>query len=50
MKHYYANIPGVAGPLKVHGNSEKEARERLRDREGYGKRLPSGTKLYLRTE
>ncbi|AXN57864.1 hypothetical protein KASHIRA_02150 [Serratia phage vB_SmaM-Kashira] len=48
MKHYFVNIPGVAHPLKVHGHNEKEARQRLRDREGYGKRLPAGTKFYVR--
>lgn len=48
MNNYYANIPGVAGPLTISGNNEKEARKRLRDREGYGKRLPAGTKLYLK--
>lgn len=47
MKNYLANIPGVAGPLKVSGYDEKDARKRLRDREGYGKRLPKGTKLYI---
>ncbi|QYC52645.1 hypothetical protein [Salmonella phage SSBI34] len=49
MKHYLVNIPGVAGPLKVYGYDENDARKRLRDREGYGKRLPNGTKLYLKT-
>ncbi|MGL5281299.1 MAG: hypothetical protein ACRC8W_05985 [Plesiomonas shigelloides] len=48
MKHYFVNIPGVAGPLKVSGYTEQEARKRLRDREGYFKRLPNGTKFYLR--
>ncbi|WOK01515.1 hypothetical protein [Pseudomonas phage UF_RH7] len=46
MKQFYANIPGVAHALKVFGRDEKEARQRLRDREGYGDRLPAGTKLY----
>ncbi len=49
MKNYLASIPGLAGPLKVFGYDEKDARKRLRDREGYGKRLPKGTKLYLKT-
>lgn len=48
MNHYYAAIPGVAGALQVSGYDEKDARKRLRDREGYGKRLPKGTKLYLK--
>lgn len=47
MKHYLVNIPGVAGPLKVFGHDEQDARKRLRDREGYGSRLPRGTKFYL---
>lgn len=50
MKHYLVNIPGVAGPLKVFGNDEQDARKRLRDREGYGNRLPRGTKLYEQTQ
>lgn len=49
MNTYYVNIPGAGGHLKVNGNNEREARKRLRDREGYGKRLPKGTKLYLKT-
>lgn len=47
MKHYLVNIPGVAGPLKVYGYDEQDARKRLLEREGYGSRLPRGTKLYL---
>lgn len=47
MKHYLVNIPGVAGPLKVFGYDEQDARKRLRDREGYGSHLPRGTKFYL---
>ncbi|QEG12225.1 hypothetical protein OMEGA_159 [Klebsiella phage vB_KaeM_KaOmega] len=47
MKHYLVNIPGVAGPLKVFGYDEQDARKRLRDREGFGSRLPRGTKFYL---
>lgn len=47
MKHYLVNIPGVAGPLKVYGYDEQDARKRLRDQEGYGSRLPRGTKFYL---
>lgn len=50
MKHYLVNIPGVAGPLKVSGYTEQEARKRLRDREGYGSRLPRGTKFYEQVE
>ena len=49
MNHYSVNIPGVAGPLKVFGYDEKDARKKLRDREGYGKRLPKGTKLYKKS-
>jgi len=48
MNNYFANIPGIAGPLSVAGANEKEARKNLRNREGYGKRLPAGTKLYLK--
>lgn len=50
MKHYFVNIPGVAGPLKVSARSEQEARKILRDREGYFKRLPNGTKFYKQVE
>ena len=50
MKHYFVNIPGVAGPLKVSACREQEARKILRDREGYGKRLPNGTKFYEQVE
>lgn len=47
MRTYYINIPGVAGPLTVYGYNEKSARKSARDRFGYGKRLPKGTKLFL---
>lgn len=50
MKHYLVNIPGVAGPLKVSGYTEQEARKILRNREGYAKRLPNGTKFYDQVE
>lgn len=50
MKQYFVNIPGVAGPLKVSGYSEQDARKRLRDREGFGSRLPRGTKFYCQEE
>lgn len=46
MHSYYISIPGVAGPLTVLGFDEKSARKSARDRFGYGKRLPKGTKLY----
>lgn len=48
MKTYYVNIPGMAGHLTIIAYDEKDARKRLRDREGYGKRLPNGTKLFLK--
>lgn len=48
MKQFYINIPGVCAPLKVSGHNEQAARRSARDRFGYGKRLPKGTKLYLR--
>lgn len=48
MKAYYVSIPTVAGPLTVLGHDEKSARKSARDRFGYGKRLPKGTKLYLK--
>lgn len=48
MNQYYINIPGVAGPLKVYGVNENAARKSARDRFGYGKRLPNGTKLFLK--
>jgi hypothetical protein len=46
MKHYRINIPGVAHPMTVTGHDEKSARKSARDRFGYGKRLPNGTKIY----
>lgn len=47
MNKYYINIPGVAHSMIVLGYNEKEARQSARDRFGYGKRLPKGTKFYL---
>lgn len=47
MKLYFINIPGIAGTLKIYGYDEQDARKRLRDREGFGSRLPRGTKFYL---
>ncbi|ARB11610.1 hypothetical protein CB7_136 [Pectobacterium phage vB_PatM_CB7] len=38
MKLYFINIPGIAGPLKIYGYNEQDARKRLRDREGFGSR------------
>lgn len=49
MKQFYVSIPGVSGPLTVIGYDEQSARKSARDRFGYGKRLPRGTKLYLKT-
>lgn len=46
MKQFYINIPGVSLPLTVCAYNEKEARKQARDRFGYGKRLPNGTKLF----
>lgn len=42
MKLYFINIPGIAGPLKIYGYNEQDARKRLRDREGFGSRPPTG--------
>lgn len=49
MKEYYINIPAVSHSMVVFGYDEKTARQSARDRFGYGKRLPKGTKLYLKT-
>lgn len=46
MKSYYVNIPQFAHALTITGRNENEARKNLRDREGFGGRLPNGTKLY----
>lgn len=46
MHSYFINIPGVAGVMTVLGYDEKSARKSARDRFGYGKRLPKGTKLF----
>lgn len=46
MKSYYVNIPQFTHALTIAGRNEKEARKNLRDREGFGDRLPNGTKFY----
>ena len=50
MKQFLINIPGVigSGSLCVFSANEKSARKLFRDRLGYGKRLPRGTKVYAK--
>lgn len=47
MKQYAVVIPGWAHSLTVYAYNEPDARRLFRAREGFGKRLPSGTRVYL---
>lgn len=46
MKHYYIQIPGWIYALPSYGYNESDARRRFRDQQGFGKRLPNGTRVW----
>ena len=46
MKHYYILIPGWTYALPAYGYNERDARSRFRDQQGFGDRLPKGTRVW----